>query len=83
MVGRNAIVIAHRLSTARALDRVLVFGVGRIVEDGLYDGLLAVDDGHYRSLFERQSGASTPEVALPTPDRRQSHGSSKNEAAPA
>jgi ATP-binding cassette subfamily B protein len=63
MVGRTAIVIAHRLSTVRALDRILVFAAGRIVEDGSHDGLLAVDDGHYRRLFERQTGAATPEIA--------------------
>ena len=34
MRGRTAIVIAHRLSTVRALDRILVFERGRIVEDG-------------------------------------------------
>ena len=34
MVGRTTIVIAHRLSTVRALDRILVFDKGRIVEEG-------------------------------------------------
>ncbi|KQS51299.1 ABC transporter ATP-binding protein [Sphingomonas sp. Leaf198] len=63
MVGRTAIVIAHRLSTVRALDRILVFAAGRIVEDGSHDDLLVVDDGHYRRLFERQTGAATPEIA--------------------
>ncbi|KQN01161.1 hypothetical protein ASE82_16950 [Sphingomonas sp. Leaf230] len=54
MVGRSAIVIAHRLYTVRELDRILVFAAGRIVEDGSHDRLLAIDDGHYRRLFERQ-----------------------------
>ncbi len=63
MVGRTAIVIAHRLSTVRALDRILVFAAGRIVEDGSHKDLLAVDDGHYRRLFERQTGAALPEIA--------------------
>ncbi len=63
MVGRTAIVIAHRLSTVRALDRILVFAAGRIVEDGSHDDLLVVDDGHYRGLFERQTGAAMPEIA--------------------
>ena len=39
MVGRTAIVIAHRLSTVRALDRILVFDRGRIVEDGPHAAL--------------------------------------------
>ncbi|OMJ33736.1 multidrug ABC transporter ATP-binding protein [Sphingomonas sp. Sph1(2015)] len=63
MVGRTAIVIAHRLSTVRALDRILVFSAGRIVEDGTHDDLLTVEGGHYRRLFERQAGSTTPEIA--------------------
>jgi ATP-binding cassette subfamily B protein len=56
MVGRTAIVIAHRLSTVRTLDRILVFDRGRIIEDGDHDALLAKPDGAYRRLFERQAG---------------------------
>ncbi|MDJ0276044.1 ABC transporter ATP-binding protein [Sphingomonas sp. 2R-10] len=62
MVGRTTIVIAHRLSTVRALDRILVFAGGRIVEDGTHDELLLADDGHYRRLFERQAGTTAPEI---------------------
>ncbi|MET0247939.1 MAG: ABC transporter ATP-binding protein [Sphingomonas sp.] len=61
MVGRTAIIIAHRLSTVRALDRILVFAGGRIVEDGSHDALLAAQDGQYRRLFERQAGTA-PEI---------------------
>lgn len=56
MVGRTAIVIAHRLSTVRTLDRILVFEDGRIVEDGDHESLLRRPDGRYRRLFDRQSG---------------------------
>ncbi|UVO50910.1 ABC transporter ATP-binding protein/permease [Sphingomonas sp. SUN019] len=63
IVGRTAIVIAHRLSTVRALDRILVFDHGRIVEDGAHDALLTAGDGHYRRLFERQAGAPMAEIA--------------------
>jgi ATP-binding cassette subfamily B protein len=63
MIGRTAIVIAHRLSTVRALDRILVFAGGRIVEDGTHDALLAVGDGQYRRLFERQAGTAVAEIA--------------------
>ena len=55
MQGRTAIVIAHRLSTVRAMDRILVFEHGRIVEDGRHEELLARPAGRYRRLFERQS----------------------------
>ena len=52
--GRTAIVIAHRLSTVRSLDRILVFDRGEIVEQGNHAALAARRDGIYRSLFERQ-----------------------------
>jgi ATP-binding cassette subfamily B protein len=59
LVGRTAIVIAHRLSTVRALDRILVFDRGRVVEEGDHVHLLAQRDGIYRRLFERQVLALT------------------------
>ena len=54
MEGRTAIVIAHRLSTVRALDRILVFDRGRVVEEGSHTGLLG-QDGIYRRLFTVQA----------------------------
>lgn len=54
--GRTALVIAHRLSTVRALDRILVFDQGRIVEDGPHSDLMRRAGGRYRHLFERQMG---------------------------
>ena len=55
MVGRTTLVIAHRLSTVRALDRLLVFDKGRIVEEGDHDALIRLHGGIYRRLFERQA----------------------------
>jgi ATP-binding cassette subfamily B protein len=55
MRGRTAIVIAHRLSTVRALDRILVFDKGRIVEEGDHAALIRRPGGIYRRLFERQA----------------------------
>ncbi|HWZ40044.1 MAG TPA: ABC transporter ATP-binding protein [Bradyrhizobium sp.] len=54
MKDRTSIVIAHRLSTVRSLDRILVFDRGEIVEQGTHAALTARRDGIYRSLFERQ-----------------------------
>ncbi len=54
MKDRTSIVIAHRLSTVRSLDRILVFDRGEIVEQGTHAALAARRDGIYRSLFERQ-----------------------------
>lgn len=53
--GRTTIVIAHRLSTVRALDRLLVFDHGRIVEEGTHEVLVRKAGGLYRRLFERQA----------------------------
>jgi len=55
MVGRTTLVIAHRLSTVRALDRLLVFDRGKIVEEGRHDELVRMPKGIYRRLFERQA----------------------------
>jgi ATP-binding cassette, subfamily B, bacterial len=55
MAGRTAIVIAHRLSTVRILDRILVFDHGRIVEEGSHDSLVSKPGGTYRRLFEKQA----------------------------
>ncbi|MFG1375438.1 ABC transporter ATP-binding protein [Xanthobacter autotrophicus] len=55
MVGRTTLVIAHRLSTVRSLDRLLVFDRGRIVEEGEHDALVRREGGLYRRLFERQA----------------------------
>ena len=55
MMGRTTIVIAHRLSTVRALDRLLVFDRGVIAEEGTHETLVTRDEGIYRRLFERQA----------------------------
>jgi ATP-binding cassette, subfamily B, bacterial len=55
IVGRTAIVIAHRLSTVRMLDRILVFEQGRVVEEGTHVALVRRTEGTYKRLFERQA----------------------------
>jgi ATP-binding cassette subfamily B protein len=56
MEGRTTLVIAHRLSTVRQVDRILVFEKGRIVEEGSHDALVNLENGRYRRLFETQAG---------------------------
>lgn len=55
IIGRTAIVIAHRLSTVRMLDRILVFEHGRIVEEGTHVSLVRRIEGTFKRLFERQA----------------------------
>lgn len=53
MEGRTTLVIAHRLSTVRDADRVVVLESGRVAESGSHDQLVAAD-GLYHRLVERQ-----------------------------
>ncbi len=57
--GRTTFIIAHRLSTVRNADVILVFDHGRIVETGSFDELVA-QDGAFAKLARAQSFASAP-----------------------
>src|SRR5688500_12140690 len=59
MAGRTAIVIAHRLSTVRRMDTLVVLDGGRVVEQGSHENLLALG-GIYASLWSHQSGGFLP-----------------------
>ncbi len=60
--GRTSIVIAHRLSTVRNADHILVVAGGKIIESGKHEDLLAAR-GHYYHLWTRQfEDAATAEI---------------------
>ncbi len=53
MAGRTTLVIAHRLSTVKSADRIVVLDSGRVVEQGSHDALIEAG-GLYRQLVDRQ-----------------------------
>ncbi|MEU1343237.1 ABC transporter ATP-binding protein [Streptomyces sp. NPDC005827] len=65
--GRTAVVIAHRLSTVRAADQILVVEAGRIVERGTHDELLAAA-GRYAELYRTQFAERDAERDDEAPD---------------
>lgn len=56
MAGRTTFIIAHRLSTVRKADTILVLDKGRIVERGRHEELIRIPNGVYRKLYELQIG---------------------------
>jgi ATP-binding cassette, subfamily B, bacterial len=65
--GRTTIVIAHRLSTLRDVDRILVLNEGRLVEQGSHEELIATP-GLYRQMWEAQTGLEGVEMPEAAPD---------------
>ncbi len=62
--GRTVVTVAHRMSTAEAADRVLVFDHARLVQDGTHIQLVA-EGGHYGRLYEAwQQGTAQPAPPL-------------------
>ena len=88
----TTIVIAHRLSTVRNADKIVVLGQGGVLEQGTHDKLMAIDHGHYHALVaaasrsqdddevqEDEDGPKNIERALSIKDRKSSiHGPSKS-----
>lgn len=55
MANKTTVVIAHRLSTLKDMDRILVFVEGNIVEDGTLNALLENKSSHFYKLWKMQS----------------------------
>ncbi|CAF0728813.1 unnamed protein product [Adineta ricciae] len=64
MINRTVLVIAHRLSTVRNADLVIVIEHGTIAEQGTHDTLLAKDDGIYKKLVLRQLMTGNDSITL-------------------
>ncbi|HEY7311242.1 MAG TPA: ABC transporter transmembrane domain-containing protein [Gemmataceae bacterium] len=65
MEGRTSLIIAHRLSTVRRADRIVVIKEGCTVESGTHDELVQRDGGVYRTLSQLQldlTGSPAPEI---------------------
>ncbi|MDZ7726184.1 MAG: ATP-binding cassette domain-containing protein [Candidatus Campbellbacteria bacterium] len=56
MEGRTTIIVAHRLSTVRRSDQILVLKAGTIVEQGTHGELIEKENGTYRELYDLQIG---------------------------
>jgi ATP-binding cassette subfamily B protein/subfamily B ATP-binding cassette protein MsbA len=64
MAGRTTFIIAHRLSTVRKADLVVVLRDGRIVEQGSFDALMD-SGGDFASLYRIQAGLGVEEMSQP------------------
>ncbi|MDO8608134.1 MAG: ATP-binding cassette domain-containing protein, partial [Phaeospirillum sp.] len=60
--GRTVFIIAHRLSTVRDANRIVVVDKGEVVEDGSHTDLLQIPDGRYARLWHAQTGSAPPNV---------------------
>ena len=50
----TVIAVAHRLSTIRHMDRIIVMDAGKIIEDGTFDELIAFENGYFKKLWDTQ-----------------------------
>jgi ATP-binding cassette, subfamily B, bacterial len=64
LAGRTSMVIAHRLSTVRRVDRILVLAQGEVIEEGTHDALLA-RGGHYADLYDTYFRHQSPDYEPP------------------
>ena len=51
MKGRTSFIVAHRLSTIREADVILVMRDGNVIEQGSHEQLMSIEGGFYRNLY--------------------------------
>jgi len=59
--SKTVIAVAHRLSTLKHMDRIIVLDNGKIIEDGAHEELLKTE-GYYQSMWNMQAGGFLPEA---------------------
>jgi ABC-type multidrug transport system fused ATPase/permease subunit len=62
MIGRTSFIVAHRLSTIRNADRILVIDKGVVTETGTHNELIAIEEGIYANLSKLQYDVRQPLV---------------------
>jgi ABC-type multidrug transport system fused ATPase/permease subunit len=63
MKGRTTLVVAHRLSTLKGADLIVVLDGGFVAEQGSFEELMRLENGHFKKLVEHQSAASWQELS--------------------
>jgi ATP-binding cassette, subfamily B, bacterial len=61
--SKTVIAVAHRLSTLKHMDRIIVLDKGKIIEDGAHEELLK-NKGYYQSMWGMQAGGFLPEIVV-------------------
>jgi ABC-type multidrug transport system fused ATPase/permease subunit len=68
--NRTAFIVAHRLSTIRTADVIVLMSQGRVVEQGRHDDLMLIPGGHYAAIYAKFMGRGTldeSQTIVPTP----------------
>ena len=81
MKDKTVFVIAHRLSTIKNANRIAVIHEGELVELGSHDELMALEDGHYRRLYEMQF--KNPPTTDPAAETTEENAPMSEEISPA
>ena len=74
------VIVAHRLSTVRNADAIVVISKGALVEYGDHESLMKISDGHYKNLVERQSETSSDEMEEKEKDEEEKSFDPKDES---